>query len=133
MEFPSELKYTTEHEWVRVDGDRARVGISAFAQDQLGDVVYVELPKVGAALKQFAVFGVIDSVKASSDLYSPVTGEVVAVNGSLVDAPELVNKEPYGGGWMIEVRLANPAELDALLDAAAYRTHTESPHEPSGH
>jgi glycine cleavage system H protein len=133
LDYPSELKYTTEHEWVKVDGDRARIGISAFAQDQLGDVVYVELPKVGAAVKQFAVFGVIDSVKASSDLYSPVTGEVVAVNEALTETPELVNKEPYGQGWMIEVRLADQGEIDALLDAAAYRAHTESPHGPSGH
>jgi len=131
--YPTELKYTAEHEWIKVDGDRARIGISDFAQDQLGDVVYVELPKVGAKVTQFAVFGVIDSVKASSDLYSPVTGEVVAINEALNDSPELVNKEPYGDGWMIEVRLADPAELGKLMDSATYESHVSTPPGPSGH
>ena len=133
MAYPTELKYTAEHEWIKVDGDRARIGISDFAQDQLGDVVYVELPKVGAKVTQFAVFGVIDSVKASSDLYSPVTGEVVAINEALNDSPELVNKEPYGDGWMIEVRLADPAELGKLMDSATYESHVSTPRGPSGH
>ena len=133
MDYPSELKYTAEHEWVRLDGNSARIGITAFAQDQLGDVVYVELPKVGAQVKQFTTFGVIDSVKASSDLYSPVTGEVVAVNDALVATPELVNKEPYGEGWMIEVRLADAAEVEKLMSAETYKAHTETPHGPSGH
>ncbi|HEV8636288.1 MAG TPA: glycine cleavage system protein GcvH [Chloroflexota bacterium] len=133
MAYPTDLKYTAEHEWIKVEGDRGRVGITDFAQDQLGDVVYVELPKVGTKVTQFAVFGVIDSVKASSDLYSPVTGEVVAVNEALTDSPELVNKEPYGSGWMIEVRLAEPAELGKLMDASAYESHVTSPHGPSGH
>jgi glycine cleavage system H protein len=133
LDYPTELKYTAEHEWVRLDGDRARIGITAFAQDQLGDVVYVELPKVGAQVKQFATFGVIDSVKASSDLYSPVTGEIVAVNDALQSTPELVNQEPYGQGWMIEVRLADAAEVSKLMDAETYRAHTETPHGPSGH
>src|SRR6476661_8593051 len=93
--FPEELKYTAEHEWIKVEGSRGRVGITTFAQDQLGDVVYVELPKVGSKVTQFTVFGVIDSVKASSDLYSPVTGTVAAVNGSLTESPDLVNKDPY--------------------------------------
>jgi glycine cleavage system H protein len=133
LAYPTDLKYTAEHEWIKVEGDRGRVGITDFAQDQLGDVVYVELPKVGTKVTQFAVFGVIDSVKASSDLYSPVTGEVVAVNEALTDSPELVNKEPYGSGWMIEVRLAEPAELGKLMDASAYENHVTSPHGPSGH
>jgi glycine cleavage system H protein len=133
LAYPTDLKYTAEHEWIKVEGDRGRVGITDFAQDQLGDVVYVELPKVGTKVTQFAVFGVIDSVKASSDLYSPVTGEVVAVNEALTDSPELVNKEPYGSGWMIEVRLAEPAELGKLMDASAYENHVTSPRGPSGH
>ena len=131
--YPEELKYTAEHEWIKVEGKRGRIGITTFAQDQLGDVVYVELPKVGTKVTQFAVFGVIDSVKASSDLYSPVTGEVVAVNEALTENPELVNKEPYGAGWMIEVRLGDPAELGKLMGASAYENHVASPHGPSGH
>ncbi|HEY3109532.1 MAG TPA: glycine cleavage system protein GcvH, partial [Chloroflexota bacterium] len=103
--YPEELKYTAEHEWIKVEGRRGRIGITTFAQDQLGDVVYVELPKVGSKVSQFAVFGVIDSVKASSDLYSPVTGTVAAVNESLSENPELVNSDPYGQGWMLEVEL----------------------------
>jgi glycine cleavage system H protein len=128
-DYPADLKYTAEHEWLKVDGSRGRIGITSFAQDQLGDVVYVELPKVGSKVTQFAVFGVIDSVKASSDLYSPVTGTVVAANEQLANSPELVNKDPYGEGWMIEVELANPGEVEQLMDNAAYATHTSS----SGH
>jgi glycine cleavage system H protein len=131
--YPTDLKYTAEHEWIKVEGDRARIGITDFAQDQLGDVVYVELPKAGTKVSQFAVFGVIDSVKASSDLYSPVSGEVVAVNEALSESPELVNKAPYGDGWMIEVRLTDPGELGKLMDAAAYESHVTTPHGPSGH
>lgn len=119
--YPQELKYTAEHEWIRIEGGRGRIGITSFAQDQLGDVVYVELPKVGATVKQFAVFGVIDSVKASSDLYSPVTGTVVRVNESLTTSPQLVNEDPYGAGWLIEVELALPDEVPGLMDAAAYQ------------
>ena len=131
--YPDELKYTAEHEWIKVEGSRGRIGITTFAQDQLGDVVYVELPKVGSKVTQFTVFGVIDSVKASSDLYSPVTGTVAAVNDSLTDSPDLVNKDPYGRGWMLEIDLDDPGEVGKLMDAATYKAHAEAPHGPSGH
>jgi glycine cleavage system H protein len=124
--YPDDLKYTAEHEWIKVEGSRGRIGITTFAQDQLGDVVYVELPKVGSSVTQFAVFGVIDSVKASSDLYSPVTGTVVAVNDSLNDNPEQVNKDPYGAGWMLEVELAEPSQVDGLMTAEAYQAQISS-------
>jgi glycine cleavage system H protein len=125
-DYPAELKYTAEHEWLKVEGKRGRIGITSFAQDQLGDVVYVELPKVGAKVSQLAVFGVIDSVKASSDLYSPVTGTVAAVNDALTSQPELVNRDPYGEGWMIDVDLDDPSEVDKLMDSQAYAKLAES-------
>ena len=131
--YPEELKYTAEHEWIKVEGKRGRVGITTFAQDQLGDVVYVELPKVGSKVSQFAVFGVIDSVKASSDLYSPVSGTIAAVNEALTESPDLVNRDPYGQGWMLEIELDDPGEVDKLMDAATYKAHAETPHGPSGH
>ena len=121
MEFPEDLRYSTEHEWVRVDDGTARVGITDYAQDALGDVVFVELPAVGRRLAAREVFGVIESVKTASDLFCPVAGEVVAVNDALTGAPELVNSDPHGAGWMIRLRPDDPAEPDALLDAAAYR------------
>lgn len=117
---PANLKYTKEHEWVKVEGNIAIVGITHFAQDQLGDVVFVEVPAVGRVLKGHEQFGVVESVKTVSDLYSPVAGKVVEVNTELEGAPELVNQAPYEGGWMIKIELANPAEVDALLDAAGY-------------
>jgi glycine cleavage system H protein len=117
---PPELKYTSEHEWVRVDGEEAVVGITEFAQDQLGDVVYVELPSVGTRVEQNKQFGVVESVKTASDLYSPVTGEVTAVNETLVDEPQSVNDAPYGEGWMIRVRPDNLSQLDSLLSAEQY-------------
>jgi glycine cleavage system H protein len=117
---PAELRYTKDHEWVRVEGDQATIGITAYAADQLGDIVFVELPEVGRDLAQFATFGVVESVKAVSDLFAPLGGEVVEANGELAGQPEIVNSDPYGGGWMIRVRLADPAQLDHLLDAAAY-------------
>jgi glycine cleavage system H protein len=117
---PPELRYTKDHEWVRVDGDEATVGITEYAASQLGDIVFVELPDTGKNLAQFATFGVVESVKAVSDLFAPVSGEIVATNDALTASPELVNGEPYGDGWMIRVRLANPVETDGLLDAAAY-------------
>lgn len=120
MEVPAELRYTSEDEWVREEDGEATVGITDFAQDQLGDVVYVELPEIGRALKQGETFGVIESVKAVSDLFSPVSGEVVARNEALAEHPELVNSAPYGDGWMMRVRLSDPAELDPLLTADAY-------------
>jgi glycine cleavage system H protein len=117
---PSDLRYTKDHEWVRIEGDEATVGITAYAADQLGDVVYVELPEAGATFDQAAVFGVVESVKAVSDLFVPVAGEVTAANGELAATPELVNREPYGAGWMLRLRIGDPAQVDALLDAAAY-------------
>ena len=121
MELPDDLRYTTEDEWVRVDGDEVTVGISDFAQDQLGDIVYVELPEVGRTVARGDAFGTIESVKALSDLYAPLSGEVSARNDALVDAPELVNSSPYGDGWIMRLRLADAAELDHLLSTDDYR------------
>ena len=118
---PADLKYTKEHEWAKIEGGQARIGITAFAQEQLGDVVFVELPKVGAKVSGAKTFGVVESVKAVSDLYAPLSGEVVEVNGELTKKPETVNTDPYGQGWMIVVRLSNPAEADGLLSAEAYQ------------
>jgi glycine cleavage system H protein len=117
---PADLKYTEEHEWAKIEGERVRVGITAFAQSELGDVVFVELPKVGAKVSRKQSFGVVESVKAVSDLFAPVSGEVVEVNGALAKAPETVNQDPYGQGWMIVVRPSSAAELDQLLTAAQY-------------
>ncbi|HEY8989624.1 MAG TPA: glycine cleavage system protein GcvH [Candidatus Limnocylindrales bacterium] len=117
---PKELRYTKDHEWVRVDGEEATVGITEYAASQLGDIVFVELPDAGRSLAQFATFGVVESVKAVSDLFAPVSGEVVATNDALAGSPETVNSDPYGEGWMIRLRLAEPGEVDELLDAAAY-------------
>ena len=117
---PADLRYTKEHEWAKLEGDRARVGITAFAQEQLGDVVFVELPKVGAKITAMKTFGVVESVKAVSDLFAPLSGEVVEVNAELPKKPEVVNADPYGKGWMIVIELANPKESDALMSAADY-------------
>jgi glycine cleavage system H protein len=117
---PPDLKYTRDHEWARKEGARVRVGVTAFAQEQLGDVVFVELPKVGAKVTQKQSFGVVESVKAVSDLFAPLSGAVAEVNGELPNAPETVNQDPYGRGWMIVINPANAAEWDQLLDAAAY-------------
>jgi glycine cleavage system H protein len=121
MAYPANLKYTKDHEWIDLSGDTGKVGITDYAQQQLGDVVYMELPEVGAKLKQGQSFGTIESVKAVSELYSPVSGEVVEVNSALKDKPETVNRDPHGS-WMIVVRLANPGEAGGLLDAAQYQT-----------
>lgn len=123
---PTDRKYSKEHEWALVEGDIATIGITAFAQDQLGDIVYVDLPRIGARIQQFEKFGEIESVKAVSDLYSPISGEVIEVNRALLDQPELVNQGPYAEGWIAKVRLANPAELDGLLDASAYEAETSA-------
>lgn len=120
MASPSDLKYTKEHEWVLVDGDTGTVGITDYAQDQLGDIVFVELPAVGAQVKHMAKLGEIESVKAVSELFSPVTGEVIEANGALADNPELVNDSPYGEGWMLRVHLTAPDELARLLSADQY-------------
>jgi glycine cleavage system H protein len=117
---PPDLRYTKEHEWIRVEGDEATVGITDFAAEQLGDIVFVELPEPGAALDQFATFGVVESVKAVSDLFAPIGGEIVERNETLADQPELVNQDPYGAGWMVRVRMADAEQLAELLDATAY-------------
>jgi glycine cleavage system H protein len=121
MNFPENLKYTKDHEWILVDGNTGTVGITEHAQGELGDVVFVELPAVGKSLKQAESFGTIEAVKAVSDLFSPVSGSIVEVNKDLAATPELVNKEPYGKGWMVKMTLSNPSELSTLLNAAAYQ------------
>ncbi|MHB1506216.1 MAG: glycine cleavage system protein GcvH [Sulfobacillus sp.] len=126
MDVPKSLLYTQDHEWVQIKGQVGRVGITAFAQDQLGDIVFVELPKVGASVTAGAAFGVVESVKSMSDLYAPVSGQVLAVNALLAHQPEQVNKDPYGEGWMIEVQLADASEVDALISPEAYADSIQS-------
>jgi glycine cleavage system H protein len=126
MEFPTGLRYSQEHEWVAVDGDIATIGITDYAQEQLGDVVYVELPTVGKVLNKDDTFGVVESVKAVSDIYAPVSGTVTETNTDLSNAPELVNADPYGKAWMIRVRLSNPQEVNEMMDAAAYQKFVEA-------
>jgi len=121
VDVPETLRYTVDHEWLRLEGDEAVVGITAYASDELGDIVFVELPELGRRLRKAEAFGVIESVKTASDLYAPAAGEVVAVNADLGARPELVNSEPYEGGWMVRLRLDDPATADDLMDAAAYR------------
>jgi glycine cleavage system H protein len=118
--FPDDLRYSREHEWVRVDGSQATIGITSFAADELGDIVFVELPDVGSRLTQFATFGVVESVKAVSDLYAPISGVVSEVNEALRQSPELLNSDPFAAGWIARVSIADTAELDALLDSASY-------------
>lgn len=120
MDVPQSLRYTREHEWLRTEGEEAVVGITAYAAEELGDIVFVELPEIGRTLAKDDTLGVIESVKTASDLFAPVAGEVIAVNEALADAPELVNSEPYEGGWMVRLKLEDPAAGDALMDAAAY-------------
>ena len=117
---PEDLRYTKDHEWVRVEDGVATVGITQYAADQLGDIVFVELPEIGRSLDQFATFGVVESVKAVSDLFSPVSGTVTESNEELTATPELVNSDPYGGGWMVRLRVGDAGQLDELLDASAY-------------
>jgi glycine cleavage system H protein len=117
---PSDLRYTKDHEWVRVEGDEATVGITEYAATQLGDIVFVELPDVGRSVDQFAAFGVVESVKAVSDLFAPVSGEVIETNPDLASRPELVNGEPYGAGWMLRVRVSDPGQVGELLEPSAY-------------
>lgn len=121
MNFPSNLKYTKEHEWIRVEGDTGWVGITDYAQGELGDVVFVELPAIGAKLQQGKTFGTIEAVKAVSDLYAPVTGEVIELNKDVQATPELINKEPYDKGWMVKVKIANASELASLMDVESYK------------
>ncbi len=123
MNVPEGLKYTSDHEWAKVDGDVVVVGITDYAQGELGDVVFVEMPEVGSEVDKGETFGTIEAVKAVADLFSPVGGEVVEINEILEDTPETVNKDPYGEGWMVKIKMNNPAELDELMDAAAYTEH----------
>lgn len=126
MQFPDDLRYTKNDEWIRADGDMGWIGITDFAQDQLSDIVYVEmLEDAGAQLKQGDPVGAVESVKAAADVYMPVSGEIVEVNGALSDVPELVNSDPYGEAWMAKIKLSDPSELDDLLDAKAYAKHVE--------
>jgi len=125
MDFPDELKYTEEHEWVLVEDDTVTIGITDFAQDQLGDVVFVELPEEGDQLETGKPLGVVESVKAVSDVYAPLSGEVVEVNSALPDEPEMLNTSPYEDGWMVKIKLADSGELDDLMDAAAYQEFIE--------
>ena len=124
--YPDDLRYSKEHEWVRADGSTGTIGITEYAAAELGDVVFVELPKVGAELRQFAPFGVVESVKAVSDLYAPVSGRVAEVNESLAQSPELINSDAYGEGWICRVELSDPAELETLMDSAAYEALTSA-------
>ena len=124
--YPADLRYTKEHEWTKVEGERARIGITHFAQEQLGDVVFVELPKVGSRVRQMQAFGVVESVKAVSDLFAPLSGEVVEVNQALTEHPEQVNRDPYGAGWLIVVTIADTQELGQLLSAADYEKFLET-------
>lgn len=125
MNVPEDLRYTAEHEWVRVEGDTARVGITDFAQDSLGDIVYVQLPEVGASVAAGDSFGEVESTKSVSEIYAPVAGEVVARNQAVVDAPDTINSDPYGAGWLVEIRLADDSQLAGLLDAGAYDKLTQ--------
>jgi glycine cleavage system H protein len=124
MNFPAELRYTKEHEWVKLDGNIATVGITDFAQSELGDIVYVEIETVGQTLAQDEIFGSVEAVKTVSDLFLPVAGEVLEVNGALNDQPELVNTDPFGEGWMIKMKVSNIADFDTLMDVDTYQAHT---------
>lgn len=125
MNVPEELRYTSDHEWARVDGDRIRVGITDYAQDALGDVVFVDLPAEGAAVEAGGLLGEVESTKSVSEIYAPVAGQVVAVNATLADAPERLNGDPYGDGWICEIVPSDPAAVDALLDSGGYRQLTD--------
>ena len=131
LHLPDDIRYTDEHEWARITGDIARIGVSDYAQDQLGDIVFVELPAVGDTIARGEVFGTLESVKAVSELYLPLSGEVVAVNTALTDAPELINQDPYAA-WIIKVQLSDASELDALMDAATYAAFVAA-EEAGGH
>lgn len=123
MNFPAELKYSKEHEWVRVEGNTGTIGITDFAQKELGDIVYVEIETIGETIDKDAVFGTVEAVKTVSDLFLPVSGKLLEKNEALNDAPERVNTDPYNTGWMVKVELTNPSELDSLMDAEAYKKH----------
>ena len=129
MDFPDDLKYSKSHEWVRVEGKQAVIGISAYAAEELGDIVYVELPEEDEELEKDAAFGVIESVKATADLYVPIAGRVVEVNTPLMDSPEVINDDPYGDGWMLTVALADAGELEELMDSETYQKFIEEEQE----
>ena len=124
MNFPAELRYTKEHEWVKLEGDIATVGITDFAQSELGDIVYVEIETVGQTLAQDEIFGSVEAVKTVSDLFLPIAGEILEVNAILTDQPELVNSDPFGEGWMVKVKVADIADVESLMDADTYKAHT---------
>ena len=126
MKYDPNCRYDEEHEWVRVEGDEGVVGISDYAQDQLSDIVYVELPEVGDVFDKGDVLAVVESVKAASDVFMPVTGEILEINELLEDSPEMVNQDPYGEAWLVRITIADPAELDDLLDAGAYKSYVET-------
>ena len=128
MDFPEDLRYTEEHEWVRVDGTGARVGITDYAQDALGDVVYVDLPTVGATVAAMASCCEVESTKSVSEIFSPVSGTIAEVNGDLADAPQMINEDPYGKGWIFLVELGDPAQVESLMDAAAYQAFLAGQH-----
>jgi glycine cleavage system H protein len=125
MNFPTELKYTPDHEWIRIEGDTATIGITDFAQSELGDLVYIEIETVGETIKAGDVFGTVEAVKTTSELFMPVTGEVLEVNDKIIpsgdDNPAIINSDPYGDGWIVKIRIANAADVDTLLDAVAYQ------------
>lgn len=123
---PENLRYSKEDEWILVEGDVATVGITDYAQDSLADIVYLELPDVGDSVSNGDTFGVVESVKAASDLFAPLSGEIVAVNDDLVDTPESINEDPYGAAWMVKIKMSDPSELDGLMDAAGYLAYNES-------
>jgi glycine cleavage system H protein len=123
MNFPEDLKYTKEHEWLRIEDGTAIVGITEYAQQELGDIVYLEMPEVGASFSQNDSIGTIEAVKTVADLYAPVSGEIVEINQELSDTPELINQDPYGKGWMLKIKIGDPSELDALMESAAYKDH----------
>jgi glycine cleavage system H protein len=120
MQIPDDLKYTKDHEWARIEGDTATIGITDFAQGELGDIVFVELPEVGEVTEQAQSFGTIEAVKAVSDLFSPLTGKIVEVNSKITDSPEIINKDPYGDGWLVKISFSDQSEVDKLLDKSNY-------------
>jgi glycine cleavage system H protein len=122
MDFPDNLKYTAEHEWIRVEGENGFVGITDYAQGELGDIVYVDVPAAGANVEKGKSFGTIEAVKAVSDIYAPVSGKIVEVNPEIKDHPEVINKDPYGAGWMVKISISEPAQADTLLDSQAYKS-----------
>ena len=124
MNFPAELKYTKEHEWIKLEGDIATVGITDFAQGELGDIVYIEIETVGQTLAKDEIFGSVEAVKTVSDLFLPIAGEVLEINAALNDTPELVNTDPFGAGWMIKMKVANMADVEELMDVDTYKAHT---------